>query len=1377
MLVDTGATRTIARPDMIKENILPTTTRLRTATGEGVLTHGRKKIDLDIGGMSFKHEVLVADIMEEVILGMDVIKGKGFQIDMGNDVLRVGNLEIPFLGSEDAMNRVLLTEDVTIPGQAETVVRGYLDGKLRNGHVRLIEPAVGNNPGKGLLVGKTLVRDRREVPVRILNTNMYPVILKKDTVIGESCSVSCVTGGSQDGQNNVPKKTKVSQKAVEMLTSSCTNLKPEYISEVRKLITEYSDVFAMDNNQMGRTNVVKHLINTGSTRPIRQHPRRLPIAKREEAEEIIKDMHDHGIIEPSDSPWSSPVVLVKKKDGSTRFCVDYRHLNEVTKKDCYPIPRIDDTLDTLSGSKWFSTLDLKSGYWQVEMDPKDKEKTAFTIGTGLWQFTVMPFGLCNAPATFERLMETILRGLSWKTCLVYLDDVIVFGRTFTEHLGNLRNVLERLRVANLKLSPKKCHIFKKEVKYLGHVVSEAGVSADPEKIQAVREWPTPQDKHQVRSFLGLCTYYRKFVLGFANIAKPLTKLTEEGKNFEWDLECEEAFAQLKHALTSAPILSYPQTKGRFILDTDASNMAIGGILSQVQDGKEKVIGYFSKVLSKPERNYCVTRRELLAAVKSMEHFYKYLYGREFLLRTDHAALKWLLQFKNPEGQVARWIERLQEYNFTVEHRAGKLHSNADAMSRRPCPMDCKHCSKLEDKECCRRTTIMDENWLPDHLRRDQENDPELKLFLKWKSEGRRPEWGELCQMNSTVKAYWAQWDSLLIEDGLLKRILENEEGTGSRNQLVIPRSRVPEVLQKLHDGISGGHFGIKKTLEKVRERFYWLNCKEDVKDWCRKCRLCASVNGPRGSRRAPMKQYNVGSPMERVAIDIAGPFPETEDGNKYILVAMDYFSKWVEAYAIPNQEAATVADVLVKEMFCRFGIPLELHSDQGRNFESSLFQNLCELLGIKKTRTTALHPQSDGMVERMNRTVGKYLAKVVSDHQRDWDRYLHLFTMAYRSSVQESTGETPACIMFGREVRLPCDLEFGCKPGVEIAGEDYVSRLKGRLHYVHERVRRNLQIASDRMKTRYDTKAAEGGYEVGDLVWLFNPQRRRGLSPKLQKNWEGPYKVVKRINDVVYRIQKLPRGKKRVVHVNRLARYEADHDSQDEIGLRRTTTQAPHHEDLNFDQFMANYGETGKARFGITTEQQQDLFTVPSDYSMAHCVAEDLYMSKGIASVFKNKFGRISELLKQQPSSGQILKLTDGPRYLFYLVTKKRSCEKPTYQTMWTTLLNLRGELARLGVKKLAVPKLGCGLDHLNWRVVRNMLEVVFEKTDVRILVCSFNPKDGPMEKTVACYFDQQGYCRNGDACRFSHNAQGVRGPNILRREQCDERSKRSTVL
>ncbi|GFV28488.1 retrovirus-related Pol polyprotein from transposon 297 [Trichonephila clavipes] len=462
---------------------------------------------------------------------------------------------------------------------------------------------------------------------------------------------------------------------------------------IASTLVDLSEKLSRNSSDIGHTTVTQHRIDTADHPPIKQHPRRLPFAKQEEVGTLLREMQENDIIEPSSSPWASPIVLVRKKDGSTRFCVDYRKLNDVTKKDSYPLPRIDDTLDTLSGHKWFSTLDLKSGYWQVEIHPEDREKTAFTSGQGLWQFKVMPFGLCNAPATFERLMETVLKGLTFEACLIYLDDVIIGGRTFEEHLQNIRKVLSKLSDANLKLNPSKCKFFQKEVNYLGHIISAEGVRTDPEKVSAVKNWKRPENLRELRSFLGLCTYYRKFVKGFSNIARPLHKLTESKQKFQWTKECEDSFLQLKEALTSSPILIYPQPDKPFILDTDASNESVGAVLSQEIDGQERVVAYWSKCLSKPERNYCVTRKELLAIVKAIEHFHHYLYGQKFLLRTDHASLTWLMNFRNTEGQVARWIQRLNEYYFDIRHRKGSSHGNADALSRRPCPENCRHCSR------------------------------------------------------------------------------------------------------------------------------------------------------------------------------------------------------------------------------------------------------------------------------------------------------------------------------------------------------------------------------------------------------------------------------------------------------------------------------------------------------------------------------------------------------------------------------------------------------------------------------------------------------------------------------------------------------------
>ena len=527
----------------------------------------------------------------------------------------------------------------------------------------------------------------------------------------------------------------------------------------------------------------------------------------------MMEMEAQGVVGWSDSPWSSPVVLVTKKDGTKRFCVDYRSLNNVTAKDSYPLPHMDDTLDAMAGARWFSTLDLKSGYHQVEMAREDKAKTAFSFGQGLWQFTVMPFGLCNAPSCFERLMERVLEGLQWRTALVYLDDIIVFGGSFDEELERLEVVLRRLRAANLKLSPKKCLFFQSEVPFLGNIVGRDGVKTDPQKVAAVQDWPVPTCVADVKSFVGLCTYYRRFVKQFAQIASPLHQLTRKGARFEWSATCQVAFDSLKRALVEAPVLPYPDPASPYLLDTDASAEGLGAVLSQVKDGKECVVAYYSAKFTDPEKNYCVTRKELLAIVKSTEHFHPYLYGAKFLIRTDHAALPWLKTLKAPEGQLARWLGRLEQYHYEVQHRPGRVHNNADSLSRRPCEPECQHCLRREERVACRQLQVWgdsvdaEERW-----RQVQREDDDLTPLVKWmEASPERPGWPQVTAESPVTKHLWQQWAMLRLENGVLQRRWDDARGWPSYWVVLVPRTLRRDLLHELHGGITCGHLGVKRT--------------------------------------------------------------------------------------------------------------------------------------------------------------------------------------------------------------------------------------------------------------------------------------------------------------------------------------------------------------------------------------------------------------------------------------------------------------------------------------------------------------------------------------------------------------------------------------
>jgi len=418
----------------------------------------------------------------------------------------------------------------------------------------------------------------------------------------------------------------------------------------------------------------------------------------------VEEMLRHDIIEPDASPWCSNVVLIRKADGGLRFCVDYRQLNELTYKDTYPLPRIDMCLNALGNSRFFSTIDLRAGYWQTLIDERDRDKTSFVTRRGTYRFKVLSFGLANAPALFQRLMDLVLVGLTWEICLLYLDDVIIMSETFDEQLTRLTTVFDRLRAANLKLKPSKCKLFQREVVFLGHLVSADGVAPDPAKIQAVQNWPRPRNLTETRAFVGLASYYRNFVADFAAIARPLHELTKKGQIFELTDRQEEAFLLLKRNLTEAPVLATPRDEGLFYLDTDASDFALGAVLQQEQDGVIRVIGYAFRALSDAEKNYCTTGMELLAVIYGLKQFRQFLVAREcFVIRTDHAALTQLQKTPEPLGQQARWLDLLAEYNFKIQHRAGTAHRNSDALSRRPCERkvesECTQCRSKSRSSC------------------------------------------------------------------------------------------------------------------------------------------------------------------------------------------------------------------------------------------------------------------------------------------------------------------------------------------------------------------------------------------------------------------------------------------------------------------------------------------------------------------------------------------------------------------------------------------------------------------------------------------------------------------------------------------------------
>ena len=646
------------------------------------------------------------------------------------------------------------------------------------------------------------------------------------------------------------------------------------------------DLFPVPGSALtGHTEAVEHTIDTGDSLPIRCAPRRMSPQKIKQEEACIEEMLTGGQIEPSDSPWSAPVVLVTKKDGGTRFCVDYRRLNLATVKDAYPLHRIDDTLDMLAGKRWFSTLDLASGYWQVSLLPEARCKTAFATHSG-----VMPFGLCNTPATFERLMDRILQGLRWSRCLVYLDEIISFGTTFDDALDNLMLIFERLRSYGLQLKSTKCHLFQTSVPFLGHVVGRDGLQCDPKKIEDVKSWPVPDCLKSMRQFLGFVGYYRRFISNYADMAESLVSLTGKDVPFVWRPACSMAFINLRDALVRAPILSFPTENGDYILDTDASNFGLGGVLSQIQNNVERVIAYCSRALRPSQRKYCTTKREMLAAVSMCIQFRSYLRGAKFTLRTDHKSLVWLHRFKDTEGMMAPWLHTLQQFQFSIIHRAGREHGNADGLSRAP-STPCKQCTRpdcpavdttvelsdqpfdaesLGDSEDADLVPVQSgEDWvaqLDDDMSRPaskagelfritalQLEDATCVTLLEWIRSAAFPPWAEVKSLCPELRFLWHHRNNLSVDtNGVIWR---KRSSNGQQLQLLIPKAGRQELFLAYHASLFGGHLGWMRTLARLSHRFYWSGMADDVGDWLRQCTVCMKRKSP------STRQYSYRSPV------------------------------------------------------------------------------------------------------------------------------------------------------------------------------------------------------------------------------------------------------------------------------------------------------------------------------------------------------------------------------------------------------------------------------------------------------------------------------------------------------------------------------------
>lgn len=1146
----------------------------------------------------------------------------------------------------------LLGHDTVVPPNSAVDVRGVTrKGITTNRDTVLVqEPTLENLPeGLTILSSKIPTRALPRVKVTVVNHTDSPIIIKRRQVIADLFSIQAEYVISNVIQELNTHETEVvninpSEKTLTVTAEQKSELKnrlrfgenanPTWKASFTEKLLSYADVFAQADLDVGKTDVA-HDIELMPGSVTRDRPRPIPPQDLEEVRQHIQSLLDAEIIKPSTSPYASPIVLVRKKNGALRMCVDYRKINARTVRDSYALPKIEDLFLTLSGSKFFTTVDLSKAYYQVPLTERAKKISAFTTPFGLYEFERLPFGLVNAPMTFQRLMECCFSDMNLAELIIFLDDVLVHASTLQELEERTIKVLDRMRRFKLKLDPDKCMFGATEVRHLGYLISEGSIRPDPEKVETVKTWPIPTTVKEVKSFLGFAGFYRRFIANFSALAKPLNDLTvgyiprkcqTKGKKKPqlnlssdithlWGEKQQAAFEAIIQALTSEPVLGIADKTKPFVLHCDASGTGLGAVLYQEHGGQLKVIAYASRGLNKSEQNYPAHKREFLALKWAMsDKFSDYLLGSSVTVVTDNNPLCYVLKNAKLDATSHRWLSSLSVFDFQLKYKKGSTHTDADALSRRPqaSPEEDEEYKQtmdriafLVDKAQAFETTSCQDKMLtvnqnsvqaifqahkviqtasvfqqtvttgrdscnsdrlkenitpgevtpaveqlindPSRLQEDildpPQSDPDsvtpvdwrqlqtadrtLKIVIDHLERGETLDAKTLKGMSADLRVFMREQTKLVLRNGVLFRKVQEEDQV--RLQLVIPSAQRKEALKGIHEDLF--HTSFQNAIQQARMRFYWPFMARDLEKKIKKCSRC--IRRGATSQTAPMQSIVTTSPLELLSIDFLTIDVKGQKQN--ILVVMDHFTKFGTTILTKDQTAKTVARALWQNFFMIYGFPKRILSDQGRDFESKLIKELCEMAGIKKCRTTPYHPAGNP-VERWNRTLIHMLRSLEDDKKVDWRKSLPSVVHAYNCCIHQSTGFCPYYLFFGRQPRLPVDIAFGIDlDHKKMTPRQYVKTMKEQLQKAYELARNAMAKSASRNKMRYDASAHAAELEVGDRVLVKRLGPR--LESKITDKWERDiYTVLAKSPDLpVYTVQdESGQGPRRTLHRNQL---------------------------------------------------------------------------------------------------------------------------------------------------------------------------------------------------------------------------------------------------
>lgn len=1188
MLIDTGATLCAIKYERVPQDVQVTRGKLKIrGVGGNLVSEGHANLKLSINDKLFEEKFHVFKNLTcnaDGILGHNFLsKYKGL-INFEENCLTLTNFAdstiVPLIPVDTN------TRELVIPPRCESI--HFIATKFKNDCV--IQSAQLTD---GVFLAGAIAKPlNNKIPLKILNTRDEPVHLKNcSPVIHNLEDYACFRFDKND----------MSAERVKKLfhTLNLTGLHKQEQISIENICAKYADIFHLPGDKLTTTNLFKQSIKLKpGTNPIYKKPYRLPQAQKSEIEKQIQDLLENDIIEEAQSSWSAPLLIVPKKPDHTgqkkfRVVIDYRLLNQNIVDDKFPLPNINEILDSVSGAMLFTKLDLAQGFYQVELDADSRPLTAFTTSKGMYQMKRLPMGMKISPSSFSRLMTVAMSGLNYEKCFVYLDDLIVFGRNLQSHNTHLIEVFERLRKVNLKLNPAKCEFLKREILYLGHVITPEGILPDPEKIKAIKNYPVPKNADEVKRLVAFANYYRKFVPQFAQKTHCLNQLTRRNVPFIWTEECQKSFDLIRTALMTPPVLEFPDfsDKNEFILQTDASKTAIGAVLS---NGNNKPVAYCSRALSKSEVNYAIIELELLAIVHAVKFFRCYLFARKFKILTDHKPLLYLFSHNNPSSRLTKFRLILEDYDFTIEYIRGSSNVTADALSRVILTSDeLKNLNTHSISAITRAQKMKSETVEKPESKRDNEilsksrpDQPKLAQLLKKPKECTQllllnkrdkskmlktervatptnsiiyvpslsiifidplsssantrdvllKDLETLCQkVNVKELTIVKEESNMIFMTGLINEINKKSNWIGPRINIVQGVKNISDkdtrkvILNDFHLLPTSGHAGIQRMTNNIKKYYFWPGMTNDIKDFVLKCDNCQRNKHGKHTKQPMQITTTAKSAFEKIYLDIMGPIERDEDENAYILTIQCELSKFIEAYPLKSKETKVVAKAFVDNFVLRFGIPNEIATDRGTEFISSTMCEVATLLNIQKVQSTAYHHQSIGALENSHKHLGAFLRIVTKNQTNSWSSWIPYFCFSYNTTVHSETQYTPFELVFGKIATLPSNLVDTTTVDPWYNIDSYPLELKYRLQTAQQQARQSLIENKLKRKDTYDKTCNPSSYKPGHLILV-----KSETGTKMTEIYEGPYSVCA---DCEPNVIILKNGKQVTLHKNRTKRY------------------------------------------------------------------------------------------------------------------------------------------------------------------------------------------------------------------------------------------------